>query len=375
MAGQPLKKITPEVAPGNRPLNLGLNDGTYASERCAEVLRKYNSTLSFRYFPSKDNRPLREAIAQSCGVAVENVFVANGSGPLLKTCIPYVIERKIKASPMRMLKHLAIKRGYPIITPRMTYFKVPHGAVRSDLQVEFIPLGPEDGFKLKVSDITAALDKGDGLLYVSNPNNPTGCVLLTREQVIPLMSRYPESTFFIDEAYVDYIPESEHQRFADLIPSHPNLMVLRSFSFGHGLAAARIGYILASKDRVTEFELKTTPHAVSSLASDMAIASLNDPEHMAFVQKETAAQRAFLIEGLRRFKGVEVFESQANFILARFIDGRKAYHLSNELNQRGIRIKTFEPIQGETYDEYFRITLGIAEENQHLLEHLDAILG
>ena len=92
----------------NLPINLGLNDGTYASERCAEALRRYNATTSFRHFPSKDNRVLREAIANHLGdpVRMENVFVANGSGPLLKTCVPYVIEKRIKASNRRMVKHM-----------------------------------------------------------------------------------------------------------------------------------------------------------------------------------------------------------------------------------------------------------------------------
>lgn len=375
MASQPLKKVSADVSPTKLPINLGLNDGTYASERCAEVLRKYNSPLSFRHFPSKDNRELREVIARLAGVKLENVFVANGSGPLLKTCIPYIIEKKIKSSPMRMIKHLALKRGYPIITPRMTYFKVPHGAMRQGLTVEFLPIGPENGWRLSLDDLKAALERGDGLVYLSNPNNPTGNILATREQLIPFIERYPESTFFVDEAYADYIPETEYTRFADLVPRYPNLLVQRSLSFAHGLAAARVGYILASKDLITEFELKTTPHAVSELSSDLAIAALTDPEHLPFIQKETATQAAVLIDGINRHPGLEAFPTQANFVLARFTDGRKAQALHSELSQRGIKVKVFEPVEGESYDGYFRVTVGIAEENQLFLEQLDAILS
>lgn len=379
MSTQPVVKLEEPMASAGLldklPIDMALNHGTYSSERCAEVLRKYNSTTSFRLFPSKDNRELREVIAKSCGVAVENVFVANGSGPLLKTCLPYVCEKKIKSSPVRMLKHLAIKKGYPITTPRLTYFKVPHGAVRQAIPIEFLPLEAENGFKLSTDAIAATLSRNDGLVYVSNPNNPTGNVLLTREQVLPLMKRFPESTFVIDEAYVDYIPEEQHRRFPDLVPQHDNLLVMRSLSFAHGLGGARIGYIIAPRELVTEFEQKTTPHAVSSIASDLAIASINDPDHMKFVQRETQQQRNFLIDGLRRYRGLEVFDSLVNFFLARFTDGRSAHQLYSELLGRGVRVKIFEPIQGESYEEYFRITVGLPEENRFLLEQIDAILG
>ena len=375
MASQPLKVEQTAASLGNEPIDMALNHGTYASERCAEALRKYNSMTAFRFFPGKENKPLREAIAQSCGVGVENVFVANGSGPLLKTCVPYVIEKRIRQSPKRMVKHLAFKRGFPIYTPRFTYFKVPHSASRIGLHFELFPLSAASGFKVDTADIEAALKRQDGFVYLANPNNPTGNILVTREQLIPLLDRYPNSVFMVDEAYVDYIPESEHQRFADLVPRYENLLVLRTFSFAHGLAAARIGYILAQKDLVTEFELKTTPHAVSDLASDLAVAALSDTDHIRFVQEEMARQRTFLIEGMRPFKGLEVYDSQTNFFLCRFTDGRTAHQLYQELMRRGLRIKIFEPVLDEIFDDYFRITVGLAEENQILLEQLQDILG
>lgn len=378
MANKPLKvadEATTSSGSVKLPLNLGLNDGTYASEKCAEVLRKYNSSTSFRNFPSKTNHEMREAIAADAGVAMENVFVANGSGSLLKTCVPYVIEKKIRGSVRRIVRHYTRKNGYPIHTPQWTYFKVPHSASRIGLHINPLPLSYENGFKFSVDNLAAELAKTDGFVYLANPNNPTGNVLVTREQLIPLLQRFPNSMFMVDEAYVDYIPEDEHQRFTDLVPKFSNLLVLRTFSFAHGLAAARIGAIFAPRELVTEFELKTTPHSVGSIASDLVIASLSDPGHLKFVQEESKRQREFLIEGIRKFKGIEVYDSQVNFFLSRFTDGRSGHDLAAELQRRQIKIKVFEPVMGHNYDEFFRITIGLAEENQYLLEQLDDILG
>ncbi len=96
---------------------------------------------------------------------------------------------------------------------------------------------------------------------------------------------------------------------------------------------------------------------------------------MAFVQEEMARQRTFLIEGMREFKGLEVYDSLTNFFLCRFTDGRTAHQLYQELLRRGYRIKIFEPVLDEIFDDYFRITVGVAEENQGLLDVLKDILG
>src|SRR5687767_1035092 len=111
-------------------VDMTLNHGTTCSERCVEVLRRHDSNTALRAYPRANNDDLREAIAAFDGTGPDNVLVANGSGPLLKGCIPFLIERKIKASPARMLRYLLRRRAYPILTPRLTYSKVPASALR-----------------------------------------------------------------------------------------------------------------------------------------------------------------------------------------------------------------------------------------------------
>jgi hypothetical protein len=117
-------------------LNLGLNDGTYMPEACTQVLRDFAHTLGLRNYSTSDNRPLCEAIARVDGCKAENVFLHNGSGPILKQVVPSIIRSQIKSSPLRVARHLLWKTGFPTVAGSLTYGKVPVKAMELGLRVE-----------------------------------------------------------------------------------------------------------------------------------------------------------------------------------------------------------------------------------------------
>lgn len=363
----------PTEAPA-RPLNLGLNDGTWAAKSAVEALQSFSGRNSLRNYTTSDNSPLIEAIASVDGVSPEHIYLANGSGPLLKQCVPHLVKSNIMASPWRMLRHVFGRNGYPIITPAMTYCKVPKGAERKNLTVRSVPLSPEDGFTLRVDDLRAELRRQDGVVYIVNPNNPTGNVLIDRESVVALATEFPRATFWIDEAYVQYIDPAEHRPLSDLVPQHKNLVVSRSFSFAYGLAGLRLGYLLCAPDLAREFENQVTDYRVGALHEAMGAASVTDPDHLHFVRRETAAGRALLVNGLADHPGLQSFPSVTNFVLFRFTDGRSGEELARRVAERGVLIKRFDPTMGFTYEPYFRLTVGLKDENQHLLAVLKQVL-
>ena len=355
------------------PLNLGLNDGTYMPQACVDVLQRHNNRLSLRNYTTANNDPLREAIAQVDGVTAEHVFLRNGSGPILKQVIPHVIKAAIKSSPRRMARHLMSKNGFPIITPSFTYSKVPAKASALGLTVHLLPLGPETGWKFDVGLLEQRLREQDSLVYIANPNNPTGSVLVNRDQIVPLLKRFPKSIFWIDEAYVQYVDES-HRRFSDLVAKFDNLVVGRTFSFAYGLAGVRIGYMLAPPKLVREMSAQLTDYRLGSLQEELAIAAIQDPDHLPWLREECARERGFLLDGLSQFAGVEAWDTQVNFVFARFTDGRTGAELKRRMSERSIGVKCFEPFAGMTYEPYFRITLGTREENAFFLEQMAEVL-
>ena len=364
-----------EKANDQKVLNLGLNDGTRCPQSCIDVLREFNERTSLRNYSESDNRQLLDVIAEIDGVSTEHIYLANGSGPLLKQCIPYLVETAIRSSPLRIARHLLSKTGYPIITGAFTYSKVPLKAAGLGLQVELIPMRPEDGFTLDLNLLESTLKKRDGLVYLANPNNPTGNLLIDEAALTGLMTRYPESTFWLDEAYVQYLDPADHKPMSHLVKDHPNLLVSRTFSFAYGLAGARIGYLLASPDRVKVFASQVTDYRLGILQEALAIAALTDTSHLSDLRRETREEAHRLLAGLRQHPGLEAWDSKANFILCRFTDGRTGPDLAEKLLSRGIRIKTFSSLKEWDYAPYFRITLGVPGENTFFLEQLAAALA
>jgi len=367
---------TTDKNPISLPLNLGLNDGTYCPKSCVEVMQRFTSTTGLRNYTTADNDPLREVISKLDGVTPEHIYLANGSGPLLKQCVPHLVKKAIRSSPLRIARHLINKTGFPIVTAEFTYFKVPLGASRLGLEVELLPLTPESGFKLDPQDIRRVLDRRDGLVYITNPNNPTGDVLITREELVPLLEAYPRSIFWLDEAYVQYMPPEKHQPLSDLVMQYDNLVVSRTFSFAYGLAGVRMGYLMTRPEWVQEFESGVTNYRLGSLQEALAIAALEDPDHLPFMRQHTREQLDLLLAGVRSHDGIEAFDSHANFFLCKFTDGeRTGPWLSERLAKQGIRIKTFANVQDRTYEPWFRITLGVPEENRFFLEQLSEALS
>jgi histidinol-phosphate aminotransferase len=357
------------------PLNLGLNDGTYAPQKCLDVLRRFTERTDLRNYSTPDNAPLREAIARVDQVAPENVFLHCGTGPILKLAIPHLLKRMVLTSPRRLLRHAVSRAGYPIITPRFTYSKVPRKAAEGGMHVDTLPLDPGNDFRLDSGRLEHRLERGDGMVYLSSPNNPTGNVLITREQLVPLLERFPESRFWIDEAYVQYLDPREHDYVAPLVARHPNLLVSRTFSFAYGMAGVRIGYLLAKPSFVNELERQLTDYRLGTLQEQLGIAALEDPDHLPWLREQTRLAREQIYAGLARFPGIQAFPSQVNFILCRFTDGRRGAELKAKLAQRGVIIKVFDPLGGQTFDPYFRITMGLPAENEFLIATMAQVLG
>ena len=355
------------------PLNLALNDGTYAPEASISALQEFSTRTSLRNYTSANNDPLREMIAKADGVGPENVYLRNGSGPILKQVIPHLVKSAITSSPKRVLQHVINKSGFPIITPRHTYSKVPRKAAGLGLTVKFLMLEPPK-FELDVSELDRLLSKRDGLVYITNPNNPTGNILIVRADVERLARKYPRSMFWIDEAYVHYVDPAEHSYCSDLVPALDNLVVSRTFSFAYGLAGLRVGYLLAPVKLVETLESQVTDYRIGMLAERACIAGLRDDSHLPFVREKTREMTEKIIAGVNAMEGVEAFQTAANFVLCRTTDGRNAQSIADAMASRGIFIKAFTPIADQRYDEYFRLTVGVGVENQFLLDTLADVL-
>ena len=357
--------------------DLSINQGTHCSPKAIEVLRTYQDNTSLREYTDPENRELLETLARHNGVRAEHVYVDNGTGPILRTALYEILRQRTQSSLKGIIKYLLFKKlDTPLITPRFTYKKIPPNAAKNGIPVAYIPLGPENGFRLDPADVSAAIAQaGDGIVYLVNPNNPTGNLLLSHDQIADLVARHPSSLFWIDEVYYEYLDPEQYQSVAHLVRRHDNLIVSRSFSFAWGLASLRVGFILADAKWVQLMEKTTVPYRIGKLQQEVTLASVNDEAFLPWLRKFVGKERARLTAALEAYPQIEVFPSSVNYLFCRFKDGRSSLPFSDRLRDLGVLIKRETPHGGMRFEEYFRVSVGLEAENQMFIDCLDEALG
>jgi histidinol-phosphate aminotransferase len=357
------------------PINLGLNDGIYCPEKCIDLMKTHTEKTSLRHYSTPGNDLMVEAIAKENGIPKENIFVTWGSGPVLKMLIPWLIKRQIKSSLKRILKHLFLNKGYPVVTPNLTYTKVPLGAIKRKLPVIYLPIKPEDNFRLDVNLLEETLKKQACMVYIATPNNPTGQLVVTVKEMIPLIKKYKDSMFFMDEAYVEYLDKNEYSYFTSIVPQYSNLFTSRTFSFAYGMASAKVGYLVASKEVVEYMESQVTNYRIGLLQEKLVCAALEDQEHLPWVRKTVVDHTEYIRNELGRYPNIETYPSITHYFLGKFTDGKtSAITFYEEMMKEGVRIKKFAPNVGCDETKYFRITAGTPEENTKCVEAVHRVM-
>jgi len=360
------------------PIDMSINQGTHCSPKAIEVLQSFDTNTSLREYSDPENRDLLETIARCNDVRAENVCVENGSGPILRTLLYEIIRQRTQSSVGGVMKYLLFKKlSVPVITTKFTYKKIAPYAAKNGVPVDYIITSPEDNFRLDPADISDAIEKQDcdPIVYIVNPNNPTGNIQLSHEQIKGLVERHPDTLFWIDEVYYEYVDPADYHSVASLVTRYDNIIVSRSMSFAYGLAGLRIGYFMADTKWVQLMKKQRTSYTIGDLQARMAKASFLDEDFLPWLREHTNSERARLAEALEAYDNIEVFPSQVNFLFCRFKDGRTSRPFADKLAEMGVLIKREEAHSGFRFDEFFRVSVGIPEENDRFIEILDEALG
>jgi len=221
---------------------------------------------------------------------------------------------------------------------------------------------PLDGeHRHDIDAMIAAVRDDTRLLYVCNPNNPTGTHVPTSE-VVRLLDAVPESVLVVvDEAYHHYVEADDHRSMVPLVGERPNLAVLQTFSKIYGLAGLRIGYLIARPDLLNSLRKTQLPFTVTNLAQVAAVAALQHSDRLAQRVEANAEGRVRLSDGLRD-RGVAIADSQTNFVFARLHDDPSA--LNDALLRRGVIIRP-------TGSPWQRITIGTQAEIEEFFSAFD----
>ncbi|MFC5603261.1 histidinol-phosphate transaminase [Sporosarcina koreensis] len=328
-------------------VKLASNENPYG---CASSVAEFLSSASmpFEIYPDGHGTTLRTKLAEKHGVDESSILFGNGSDEIISIITRALLDEKVHT-----------------IMPTPTFPQYIHNAKIEGADITEIPLKNRhhdlDNFIGAINDRTA-------VIWVCNPNNPTGS-LIPNDELESFLERVPQNILVVlDEAYFEYVTDPDHVDSVTLISRFPNIVVLRTFSKAYGLASFRIGYAVGSSDIITELNKVRNPFNNNTLAVAVASKALEDDAFIEKCRKLNEIQRerykSFAFE-----KGLHIFDSETNFVLIE-VPG-DADEASEFLLRHGYIIRSGNALGTPGY---VRITIGSEEQNTGLLEAFKLLL-
>jgi histidinol-phosphate aminotransferase len=341
-----LKPYTPgKLMPG--ALKLASNENPLGPSPLAlKALRA--AADSVHVYPDGAAAALREAISTSLGIASDQILLGNGSDEVLT-----------------LIAGAYIRAGDNAVTADVTFSEY-HFAVRLfGGSMKFTAL--KDG-AFDLSAVNQAIDSNTKMVFLCNPNNPTGGYFSAEVLEAFLAGVPPSILVILDEAYFHYVEASDYPDSLKILKRFPNLLVLRTFSKIYGLAALRVGFAVASPEVVQQLAVVKQPFNVGTLGQVAAKAALGDT---AFVERSRCVNR----EGAQFWKtelnrlGLFFYPTQANFVAIRV--RRNAQTVFTAMADAGVTIR---PMTSFGLSGWIRITIGTPGQNRLCLEALEHAL-
>jgi histidinol-phosphate aminotransferase len=317
------------------------------SPRAVEAARSALGRVN-RY-PDGPATALRAALARALGVDEPQVVIGNGSTELIDLLARAFLGPEDNA----VISEGAFARFAQVVRAR-------NGRAR---------LVPMRDHTHDLSAMRAAVDGGTRLMYVANPNNPTGTWNRRSELLALLSDLPPEVLVVLDEAYFEYGDDPDYPDGVAWVREGRPVAVLRTFSKVHGLAGLRVGYAVAAAEVVDAVDIVREPFNSNVLGQAAALAALEDRAHVRRTLELNRAERERVARGLRE-RGLTVLPSLANFL---FVDVRRdAAAVYRGLLGHGVIVR---PLRGYGFATALRISIGSPEDNGRLLAALDAVLS
>ena len=333
-------------APGiAEPIKLSSNENALGcSPRAAAAFEA--SAKRLHLYPDGGATKLREAIAREEGLEAENIVCGCGSDELLQ-----------------LMGRAYLNPGDKVVQSEYGFLVYRLVAMQSGAE---LVSAPERNYTTDVDALIEAAGDDAKIVFLANPNNPTG-TMLPLEALKQLQDSLPEHVLFVvDGAYAEYVGPDYEAQIRDLVDRKPNTVMMRTFSKIHGLAALRLGWGYMPEAIAETYQRIRGPFNVNGLAVAAGMASIQDAEFLAKSRDHNTAWRARMCEALNAM-GLATPHSDANFILPDFGSAERAAAANEFLKARNILVRA---VGGYGLPERLRITVGSAEDNQAVLAAL-----
>jgi len=342
--GKPVEEVEREL--GRTAIKLASNENPLGpSPKAQEAVRSHLNRM--HSFPDGSGYYLRRKLAEIHQLNIDQIILGAGSTDLMelaaKTFLDSGDEAVTSESAFYMYRLAIEDMGAGVVTTPMR----------------------ESTFDLAA--MAHAVTGKTKLVYLGNPNNPTGTMFTAEALDRFLDSIPPQVLVVLDEAYYEYVQRPDYSRSLDSVRAGRNILVLRTFSKVHGLAGLRLGYGMGHPDLIECLNRIRSPFNASSLAQVAGLAALDDHEHVARSVEMNATEMKFLTQELT-LMGVRYTPSVGNFLL---IDtGRDCEEDFIRLLHEGVMVR---PMKLYGFPTSLRVTIGVHEENQQFLEALERV--
>ena len=298
------------------------------------------------HYPDPDCADITAAFAERYRIAEGEIVIGNGSTELLYL-LPAILQRK------------------RAVIPVPAYVDYERAAKFAGLEVELVFLREEDGFALDVASLDSRLQESD-VLFLGRPNNPTG-YMPSAQQIRKLAERHPGTYLVIDEAFADFVSETETL----ITPKRPeNIIVVKSLTKFYAMPGLRVGGVVADPELAVRLKGRMLPWSVNTLAQAAGAAALRNGAYVEETRRFVKERRKELLAAIGQLPGLKVYPGAANFLLIRSDrPDLDAIELARRLLADGIAIRVCDNFAGLD-KRFFRVAVRTKEENERLSESL-----
>ena len=345
-AGKPITQLAREMGiPVERIVKLASNENPLGMSPKARVAVEA-AIASLERYP--DDFDLKNVLAQRTGLGMERIVLGNGSNDVLD-----------------LVARVFLAPGRSAVFAQHAFAVYPLATLSAGAELIAVPA---KDFGHDLAAMRAAIRPDTRLVWIANPNNPTGTFIAYPELEAFLQSVPADVVVVLDEAYNEYIPAAERVDTTDWLARFPNLVITRTFSKIYGLAGLRVGYALASNEIADLMNRVRQPFNCNNLALAAATAALDDAD---FVARSFELNRAGMAQILAAFArlGIAHIPSHGNFLTFKVKD---AAAVNQKLLRQGVIVR---PLAGYQMPDWLRVTIGTAAENARFIEALEQSLA
>lgn len=343
--GKPIDELQRELGLTNI-IKLASNENPLGpSEKVLTAIEQVSKDIS-RY-PDGNGFLLKSALAEKYKLHAEQITLGNGSNDVLE-----LVARTFVSSADEVIFSQYAFAVYPLVTQ----------AIGANSKI-----AAARDFGHDLDAMSSLINEKTKLIFIANPNNPTG-TYIEITQLDDFLAIVPEHVIVVlDEAYLEY--HEPEQDTVTWLQRYPNLVITRTFSKAYGLAGLRVGYSLSSSEIAELLNRVRQPFNVNSVALAAATTALKDTAYLAKSKQFNDEGMAQLTAGFRQM-GLNYIESKANFVTVDVLmNGQMCYE---KLLLQGVIVR---PLANYGLPQHLRISIGLAEENQRLLDALAQLSG